>query len=199
MMHCNRLDADFEESTCIARRRNAINGRRYSMWANGRHPIVDPDCKDCEQGRKVAEGISVKQQVKPVSEIIMGKIPCERCGGKYDRDEYHNSTRSKTGKMKICPECYAKAISTGKTGKSRQVKNMQQNSVPLGTDMTITAGHSDAHRIQDVTAVISIDMTGREHIIESIKKMADQQLRTFENQVLFILMTVCGGIDGQPK
>lgn len=198
---------------CVTRQKNAVNGR--PGVAAMRHPgALDYACKNCEQGRLVAAAMREEKKMgkdsgnagakkAPAKTRVCSDPRCEHLGRAQPIENFARSKQASDGIMKVCRSCWARRIAEGRERKNRgeavdapAAEARATGGSPVQVDATMEGAAVDkfeGRRIPEAAArprydrhpSLLIDFTGYEDLLEKIRGVAADEMRSPEMQVLY--------------
>ena len=162
-MECKRLHAIISVEQCLARQKSE-------------EKTTSAICKNCEQGKLARQGLLNDDDVKELKEEVVngnntviinedeekGKTKvCSKCGKEKPLSEFCRDRKTRDGRKYQCKECDAERE------RNRYLKKKK-----------------------DRELIIQLDFSKHPEVLEGIKKIADEELRTPENQILYWLINI---------
>lgn len=170
---CEKYSCKMSVADCVRRQKKIAN-----WYANPLKSIaVDPGCVKCEQGGKNMEG------------IIDGFAVSSLCECGKEASQPHNAKNPK-----FCRECWGKIAGRKPRGK---YKPRQKPDAPEPTD-TIEAlpdekkenrARGEHEGAVEIESIVIIDFSRYTDLLENLKKEANNEVRTIEQQILYVLKT----------
>ncbi len=217
-MRCDRLHAVISVADCL-RRRNDVLGIRPSSpsWAKKVGKEYHP-CSDCRQGAAAEAGLLDDEDVMRIMDEIAGYGPgkpkkeetlmrdedgsasqmklCARHGkgcavdGPQPLEAFHRDSAAKDGRRALCKSC-------ARHDAAQRWSQKMGKTIPETVDERRQA-LPPARETAPARLTLTLDFQRYPNILEFVKGRALEELRTPENQVLWIVReamreeTVCG-------
>ena len=182
---CERMHAKISKTTCLSRQFALVQGSKRFLF---------PECGSCSQGKIIAkeqqnmigdkkEGATMQEQKKPGEETGEEKVKkCEEC---KERPPISKHSR-------LCAVCLQKKAMKARAEKAEKAKKDKK---PLAAEKAKPAINPQplpkALPKTDLT-MVQVDFGGYAQIFDGVKKLAEEEIRPVELQIIYLLKSYLG-------
>ncbi len=180
---CEKYSCRMLISACIARQKNSQS--RASKFTN-KPGGLDYNCRDCEQGKKNMEQVSVlgTKKSKPVG-LVCKKPDCIHKGEIQPFDNFFKHKGTISGYEGTCKDCRRK-----KAKESYQKRVAIKQKKKKTADKTPEVNKIMKKESEFKKTVVKVDFSNYQDIYDDLLKSAIDEFRGPEMQILFLLKKV---------
>ncbi len=157
---------------CAARRKEQLKkAGQKSGWGGkaGMHDAAYLHCIDCERGIKATPKVTLRPRIERVKEKV-----CASCKELKSAKKF---SKAKNGRLyKICKKCLGERIQKGRKNAEQARKPKTEQQMPK-TEQQMPIDN------------LKIDFTKHPDVLSRVRKAAEDELRSPENQILWWLKT----------
>lgn len=209
-MYCNTYHCELSEAACAKRYRMASGGAGWGITSVRTHLAGDLGCSDCATGRQAAQNqtalkpaghtvknnsnknISARRKIKMTEKQADYHTPgstavCKKCGAEKDLDQgFYKARYNKSGHDSTCKQCRNAAATARQKRYRRQQPTAAEKQIP-------PVAEPDFQEIPPPESpgelhVLELDFSSCPDLLGRIEAIAERELRTPANQVLYWLV-----------